>query len=129
MRKRRLARLGLAGLFCALGAAGFAAERDGGADPRAKLARGRHIAEAHCGACHAVGLADASPTRINTPFRELYKRFPIAMLVEAARTGSISGHDEMPGFDFKPADIEALLTYIDSLAPGQPSYAGRPAAP
>jgi hypothetical protein len=44
------------------------------------------------------------------------------MLEEAARTGRISGHDEMPGFDFTFEDAQALLAYIDSLAPDRPSY-------
>ncbi len=94
----------------------------------AAVARGRALAEAHCGACHAIGLNDESPTRINveTSFRDLWKRFPIPMLVEAARTGSISGHDEMPGFDFPLADAQDLLLYIDSLAPGNPGYLQSP---
>jgi mono/diheme cytochrome c family protein len=94
-------------------------------------ARGREIAEAHCAVCHAVGLSDASPTEVNveTAFRLLYKRYPIEMLVEAAKTGSISGHDEMPGFDFTVEEAQALLAYIDSLAPDQPGYVRRNGKP
>ena len=94
-------------------------------------ARGREIAEAHCAVCHAVGLSDASPTEVNveTAFRLLYKRYPIEMLVEAAKTGSISGHDEMPGFDFTVEEAQALLAYIDSLAPDQPGYVRRKGKP
>jgi cytochrome c len=92
-----------------------------------QIARGRETAEAHCAICHAVGLTDASPTEINveTAFRLLYKRYPIEMLVEAAKSGSISGHDEMPGFDFTVEEAQALLAYIDSLAPDQPGYVRR----
>ncbi len=50
------------------------------------------------------------------------------MLVDAAKTGIISGHDEMPGFDFTLEDAEALLAYIDSLAPDQPGYVSKPAS-
>jgi hypothetical protein len=39
------------------------------------------------------------------------------MLVEALRTGTIEGHDEMPAFDFAQAELMDLLKYIDSLAP------------
>jgi mono/diheme cytochrome c family protein len=96
-----------------------------------QIAQGRGIAKAHCAVCHAVGLTDASPTEVNveTAFRLLYKRYPIEMLVEAAKTGSISGHDEMPGFDFTVEDAQALLAYIDSLAPDQPGYVRRKAKP
>lgn len=110
-------------LSAAAPAGGAAAEPD--ADT---IARGRAIAEAKCSVCHAVGATDESPTRINveTSFRDLYKRYPIPMLEEAARTGSVSGHDEMPGFDFSPEDAHALLAYIDSLAPGKPGYVSGP---
>jgi mono/diheme cytochrome c family protein len=96
-----------------------------------QIARGREIAEAHCAICHAVGLTDASPTEINveTAFRLLYKRYPIEMLVEAAKSGSISAHDEMPGFDFTLEEAQALLAYIDSLAPDHPGYIKRNGKP
>jgi mono/diheme cytochrome c family protein len=122
--------LRLALCFTALnGMASSALGQDGGeAEARAMLDRGRAIAEAHCSKCHAIGLMDESPTWVNanTPFRRLYERFPIKMLTEAAKTGSISGHDEMPGFDFALEDVEALLAYIDSLAPGRPAYVTPP---
>jgi mono/diheme cytochrome c family protein len=92
-----------------------------------QLARGRVMAEAHCSVCHAVGESDPSPSWVNsnTPFRRLYERYPIAMLEEAASTGRISGHDEMPGFEFPLEDMAALLAYIDSQAPGKPGYSDR----
>lgn len=88
------------------------------------LERGLAIAAENCSACHAIGLDDESPTRANenTAFRQLHERYPIAMLVEAAKTGLISGHDEMPEFHFERKDAEALLAYIDSLAPDKPGY-------
>ncbi len=109
----------------------MAGEADGGAAEKATIARGRAIAEAHCAVCHAIGESDASPTAINveTAFRLLYKRYPIEMLVEAAKTGSISGHDEMPGFDFTVEEAQALLAYIDSLAPDRPGYVTRKGKP
>lgn len=102
-----------------------------GSEPKpelqAQIERGRGIAVAHCSVCHAVGLDDPSPTRANanTAFRQLSERFPIPMLQEAARTGNISGHDEMPGFQFTMDEIEALLSYIDSLAPKSAHYVTR----
>lgn len=118
----------MAGLVVALSAyscAGAVAGGEGG--DGARLVHGRELAEAHCAVCHAIGPEDASPTRINeeTAFRLLYKRYPIDMLVEAAKTGIISGHDEMPGFDFTVEEAHALLAYIDSLAPDQPGYVSR----
>jgi hypothetical protein len=39
------------------------------------------------------------------------------MLIDAQKTGIISGHDEMPMFELSRADMRALLAYIDSFAP------------
>ena len=95
------------------------------------IARGRAVAEAHCGICHAIGVDDETPTRVNanTAFRMLHERYPIAMLVEAAKTGSIAGHDEMPGFDFPVEDARALLAYIDSFTPNKQGYVTAPGGP
>ena len=108
-----------------------AAAEDGDRNFQATLEKGRAIAEANCSPCHAVGPTDASPTRVNanTAFRMLYERYPIPMLEEAAKTGSVSGHDEMPGFDFALEDARALLAYIDSLSPDKPGYVPRPGKP
>jgi cytochrome c553 len=81
------------------------------------LERGRTIAERKCAPCHAISRDDERPHAIVTPFRELYTRYPIAMLVDAQKTGIISGHDEMPMFELSGEDMKALLAYIDSFAP------------
>jgi cytochrome c len=83
------------------------------------IERGRVLAEQFCSDCHAIGQHDESPTRVNenTSFRDLHKRFPIEMLLRAAKTGTVEGHDEMPAFVFVPRDMKALLKYIDALAP------------
>jgi mono/diheme cytochrome c family protein len=125
--------LGLAAaILCVVGfpLAAAAGEANGVVGEDARIVRGRDLAEAHCAVCHAIGPSDASPTRVNenTAFRRLYERYPIEMLVEAAKTGVVSGHDEMPGFDFALEDAQALLAYIDSLAPDQPGYVRKPAA-
>jgi mono/diheme cytochrome c family protein len=81
------------------------------------LERGRALAARKCAPCHAVGRDDERPHAIVTPFRELHTRYPIQMLVDALRTGIISGHDEMPMFELSREDMRALLAFIDSFAP------------
>jgi len=101
---------------------GTAAAKD-----QSQIARGEVIARIKCAVCHAIGKSDSSPTRINveTSFRDLYLRFPIPMLLKAAQTGYITGHDEMPGFSLPPSEISALLLYIDSMSPkGAPRLSG-----
>lgn len=87
--------------------------------------RGSAIAAYRCGKCHAVGVADASPHR-TPPLRELAAEYPIPMLVEALKTGTIGGHDEMPQFDLGLDGASALVAYIDSLNPAGPHYLGKP---
>lgn len=87
--------------------------------------RGSVIAAHRCGKCHAVGVADDSPHR-TPPFRKLAADYPIPMLVEALKTGTIGGHDEMPQFDLGLDGAAALVAYIDSFNPAGPHYLGRP---
>jgi len=87
--------------------------------------RGSAIAAERCGKCHGVGVADDSPHRITPPLRDLHKEFPIPMLAEAIKTGTLAGHEEMPQFDLGIEDARALLAYIDSLSPDGRHYLGK----
>ncbi len=90
-----------------------------------RLKQGRAVAQAYCSACHAIGPRDPSPVRANanTAFRDLHERYPIAMLVEALKTGRIEGHDEMPAFNLPMPAMMKLVAYIDSLSPAKaPRY-------
>jgi mono/diheme cytochrome c family protein len=87
--------------------------------------RGSAIAAEKCGRCHAVGVADDSPHKITPPLRELAQDYPIAMLVDALKTGVVGGHDEMPQFDLGVDEAKALVAYIDSLDPNGPQYLGK----
>jgi hypothetical protein len=51
------------------------------------------------------------------PFRELPKRYPVDHLAEALAEGIVTGHPAMPEFTFTPREIEALLSYLSTLAP------------
>jgi mono/diheme cytochrome c family protein len=96
----------------------------GVAAAQSPTARGRAIAEQKCARCHAIGRDDERPHAIVIPFRDLHTRYPVDMLVEAKATGVISGHDEMPMFELRAADMAALLSYIDSFAPAHLRYIG-----
>jgi cytochrome c len=87
------------------------------------LARGRAIAEQNCGRCHATGPAGASPLELAPPFRVLPQRYPVENLAEALAEGILTGHAAMPEFRFQPDEINALLSYIASLARGLPAKA------
>jgi mono/diheme cytochrome c family protein len=109
-------------------AGGDSGTRAGAQTANSQIAEGEAIAHARCGVCHAVSANDESPTWVNanTPFRALSDRFPIPMLQEALSSGLISGHDEMPGFQFSMDEIVALIAYIDSFAPQEKRYLTSP---
>lgn len=91
------------------------------ADP--PLARGRAIAEKNCARCHATGATGESPLPPAPPFRTLHQRYPIENLAEALAEGIVTGHSAMPEFTFAPEEIDALLTYIESLGHATPAKA------
>jgi mono/diheme cytochrome c family protein len=84
-------------------------------------ARGRAIAEVKCARCHAIGAKGESPMALAPPFRALPERYPVEHLAEALAEGIVVGHPAMPEFTFAPADIDALLTYLQGLAPDKRS--------
>lgn len=83
----------------------------------AELAKGREIIEGKCGRCHAIGPEGASAHAKAPPFREVVKRYPVENLAESLAEGIVSGHPDMPVFVFEPAEIDAILLYLNSLTP------------
>jgi cytochrome c len=111
-----LRRLALAGCFGAVVV--FAASAQ--AETRENLIeRGRAILEANCARCHAIGKDDASEHPEALPFRKVVKRYPPDNLAEALAEGINSGHPDMPEFVFEPPEIEAIVTYLGTLAPAR----------
>lgn len=84
--------------------------------------RGQYIAADRCSACHATQAEGDSPNPAAPRFRSLEARYPVPMLVEALRTGVITGHDRMPLFEFDPYDVRALVAHIDNFAPDAKKY-------
>jgi mono/diheme cytochrome c family protein len=79
--------------------------------------RGKAIAERLCARCHSVTPGGDSPVALAPPFRQLPQRYPVEHLAEALAEGIVTGHPDMPQFRFAPAEIDALLGFINSLAP------------
>ena len=79
------------------------------------LARGEAMAETLCAQCHAVRRTGDSPHREAIKFRQISWRYPIGDLAEPLAEGIMVGHPDMPEWQFEPMDIEALLTYIESI--------------
>jgi mono/diheme cytochrome c family protein len=106
-------RNGIAALVAAMLFAG-AASAPAHAD---ELAHGRQLAEDMCGTCHAIGPEDETENVEAPTFSEIAGRYSVWDLQEALAEGIVVGHEDMPEFTLTPQQINALLTYMDTLTP------------
>ncbi len=81
----------------------------------ADVTDGRRLAEIHCATCHAIGIAGESSHPQAPPFRTLSRNYPVTALEEAFAEGILVGHPDMPEFRLEPAQIDALVAYIQSI--------------
>jgi mono/diheme cytochrome c family protein len=88
----------------------------GGAEALSPAAqRGYVFVQTNCSQCHAVGRFGNSPLAIAPPFRTLHERYPVESLAEALAEGIIVGHPTMPQFVLDPAQIDDVISYLQSL--------------
>ena len=80
-----------------------------------RISRGEALVKANCARCHAVERSDESRHPDAPPFRTLSQRYPLQDLEEALAEGISTGHPDMPEFIAEPDQIDAMLTYIESL--------------
>ena len=78
-------------------------------------ARGESLLTTNCVRCHAVGRAGDSPHPAAPPFRTLSRKYKIEGLSEALAEGLSTGHPDMPEFVFAPADVGAIIDYLQSI--------------
>jgi len=100
----------LAALSIALCAFPASAQPDGALE-----LRGKTLLANNCSRCHAIAPVGNSPHREAPPFRTLGQRYPIEALAEALAEGLSTGHPDMPEFVFEPREINAILTYLQSI--------------
>jgi cytochrome c len=86
----------------------FAAEQD-------LTNKGEALVQENCSRCHAIGKEGNSTHPEAPPFRTLSSRYPIEDLSESLAEGIVSGHPDMPIFVFSPSDIEAIISYLQSI--------------
>ena len=79
--------------------------------------KGEQLLQTNCSRCHAIGKTGTSTHPQAPPFRDVVTRYPAVNLAEALAEGIITGHPDMPVFTFDPGEIDAIVAYLDSLAP------------
>jgi mono/diheme cytochrome c family protein len=81
---------------------------------------GLALVEQRCARCHAIGATDTSPYPGAQAFRNLGRRWWRGQLRDALKTGIIVEHDKadarVPPMKLNDAEIDALLSYLDSIA-------------
>ncbi len=80
----------------------------------ADLKRGEALLTRACGSCHAVGRGD-SHVKDAPAFRTLGQRYPVEDLEEALGEGFMTGHPDMPEFEFDADDVGAIIAYLKSI--------------
>jgi mono/diheme cytochrome c family protein len=81
----------------------------------ADLKQGEALLKRDCSRCHAVGPAGNSPRADAPAFRVLSSRYPIESLEEALGEGIMSGHPDMPEFNYDADDVGAIIDYLKSI--------------
>jgi len=88
----------------------------GHADENNLAAEGRVLAQKHCARCHAVDRDDQSTLPVAPPLRSFASKWPLESLEEALAEGIVTGHPDMPVFQFKPPQIAALIEYLHEIS-------------
>ena len=78
-------------------------------------AEGKELAEIHCARCHAVDKTGASKHSEAPPFRTFASKWPLESLEEALAEGIVTGHPDMPVFQFQPEQISALIEHLHEI--------------
>lgn len=80
-----------------------------------EAAKGKILAVTHCGKCHAIADEKESPLPAAPLFKTFNEKWPLNYLEEALAEGIVTGHTDMPEFQFEPEELGQLLAYIETL--------------
>jgi mono/diheme cytochrome c family protein len=80
------------------------------------VALGRDLVATYCADCHAIEKTGESTHPEAPPLRDLHLRYELEWLSEALVEGLVSGHADMPEFEFDPQQAEAIVGYLESLS-------------
>ncbi len=83
--------------------------------PSGPVARGEAVAHRLCASCHATGRFDKSRHVDAPPFRNLSENYPVADLAESLVEGLMTGHADMPEYQFTPEGAQDFIAYLESI--------------
>jgi mono/diheme cytochrome c family protein len=83
-------------------------------DP-ALVSTGRDVAVLRCSQCHGLDGISQSPNPSAPPMARLLERYDAGMLASDLIDGIRVGHDEMPDFNLRVIEADALVAYLQSL--------------
>lgn len=79
------------------------------------VANGLSLARQYCASCHAIRANDVSHMREAIPFRDLSQLYPVEGLAEALVEGLMTGHPDMPEFQFSTPAANDFIAYLESI--------------
>ena len=109
-------RIAFAAMVFAVGFCMVPAQGQAQAQEKNLAEEGRMLAERHCARCHAIDRSDVSKLSEAPPFRTFSAKWPVETLEEALAEGIVTGHPDMPVFQFEPDQIAALLEHLTAIA-------------
>ena len=77
--------------------------------------RGEALLARLCAVCHAIGRTGVGPHPEAPLFRALGRRYKIEALEEALAEGLISGHPDMPEFQFSAQEVGEVIAYLNAI--------------
>ncbi|MEP5178098.1 MAG: cytochrome c [Rhizobiaceae bacterium] len=80
-----------------------------------QVALGEVIVQRNCVACHSVRRGRSSPHPQAPSFRYLSQSYPVAALAEALAEGIMTGHPDMPVFEFDAKAVDHIIAYLESI--------------
>ena len=81
--------------------------------------RGEAILMGECAMCHAVGGTTGGPAYMAPSFTEIARQADVGALRESLQRNIVAGHPAMPRTSLSPTDVEAILTYLESMGARQ----------
>lgn len=76
---------------------------------------GEAIVRGSCAACHALNSDQTGPHPQAPSLARLAQSYPVALLAEALAEGIMTGHADMPVFEFDAESVDHIITYLESI--------------